>query len=122
MRKVLVLGVVGFGFLVGCLSPDERKEQAAQRAANQLATYRFLCQNDYGIKDNTPAMSSCMQDMDKEASRRARDAHQSMIKILMTAALARLDQLARLVQAVINLLKMPYEQRRYEVWILRACA
>ena len=80
MRKVLVLGVVGFGFLVGCLSPDERKEQAAQRAANQLTTYRFLCQNDYGIKDNTPAMSACMQDMDKEASRRARDAHKSMMK------------------------------------------
>jgi|TARA_B110000259_G_C13720535_1_gene284246 hypothetical protein len=80
MRKVLVLGVVGFGFLVGCLSPDERKAQAAQRAANQLATFRFLCLNDYGMKDNTPAMSACMQDMDKEASRRARDAHKSIMK------------------------------------------
>ena len=80
MRTVLVLGVVGFGFLVGCLSTDERKAQAAQQGADQLATFRFLCQNDYGIKDNTPAMSACMQDMDKEASRRARDAHQSMIK------------------------------------------
>jgi len=80
MRKVLVLGVVGFGFLVGCLSPDERKAQVAQQGADQLSTFRFLCQNDYGIKDNTPAMSACMQDMDKEASRRARDAHQSIMK------------------------------------------
>ncbi len=80
MRTVLVLGVVGFGFLVGCLSPDERKAQAAQQEADQLDTFRFLCQNDYGIKDNTPAMSACMQDMDEEASRRASDAHKSMIK------------------------------------------
>ena len=80
MRTVLVLGVVGFGFLVGCLSPDERKAKVAQQGADQLATFRFLCQNDYGIKDNTPAMSACMQDMDKEASTRVSDAHQSMIK------------------------------------------
>lgn len=80
MRMVLVLGIVSFGFLVGCLSPDERKAKVAQQGADQLATFRFLCQNDYGIKDNTPAMSACMQDMDKEASRRARDAHKSMMK------------------------------------------
>ena len=80
MRTVLVLGVVGFGFLVGCLSPDEKKAQATQQEADQLDTFRFLCQNDYGIKDNTPAMSACMQDMEKEASIRVRDAHQSMIK------------------------------------------
>ena len=80
MLKVLVAGIVSFGLLAGCMSQQERREQAAQQRATQLGTFRHLCENDYGIKDNTPAMSACMQDMDKEASRRARDAHQSMIK------------------------------------------
>ena len=71
---------VRFWFSGRLFESRRKKAQATQQEAYQLDTFRFLCQNDYGIKDNTPAMSACMQDMDKEASRRARDAHQSMIK------------------------------------------
>ena len=81
MLKVLVAGIVSFGLLAGCTSQQERKEQAAQQRATQLGTFRHLCENDYGIKDNTPAMSTCMQDMDKDASRRASEANQALIRM-----------------------------------------
>ena len=80
MLKMLITGIVSFGLLAGCMTQQERRNQEAQQRTAQLGTFKHLCANDYGIKDNTLAMSACMRDLDKEASKSRGEWNQTLMR------------------------------------------
>ena len=80
MLKMLITGIVSFGLSAGCMTQQERRNQEAQQRTAQLGTFKHLCENDYGIKDNTLAMSACMRDLDKEASKSRGEWNQTLMR------------------------------------------
>ena len=43
-----------------------QQAEIRQMRANQLGNYRWACQNEHGIKDDTPEMVLCMQQLDTQ--------------------------------------------------------
>lgn len=61
MRKTLVAGFVLVGLFSGCMSEMD----PALKRQYDLDAYRWQCENNAGIKDNTPEMEVCIQQKDE---------------------------------------------------------
>ncbi len=60
MRNVLVLGFVGFGFLLGCMNSNY-DQASARETAERIGTFRYLCENEQGIQElKQAAASACI--------------------------------------------------------------
>ena len=68
MRNVLVLGFVGFGFLLGCMN-NNYDQASARETAERIGTFRYLCENEQGIQDETPEMTACITKMNQQTPR-----------------------------------------------------
>ena len=61
MHKTLVAGFVCVGLLAGCVSEMD----PALKRQHDLDAYRWQCENNAGIKSNTPEMEVCIQKKDE---------------------------------------------------------
>ena len=68
MRNVLVLGFVGFGFLLGCMN-NNYDQASARETAERIGKFRYLCENEQGIQDETPEMTACITKMNQQTPR-----------------------------------------------------
>ena len=68
MRNVLVLGFFGFGFLLGCMN-NNYDQASARETAERIGTFRYLCENEQGIQDETPEMTACITKMNQQTPR-----------------------------------------------------
>ena len=68
MRSVLVVGLVGLGLLTGCMN-NNYDQASARETAERIGTFRYLCENEQGIQDETPEMTACITKMNQQTPR-----------------------------------------------------
>ena len=90
MPKALVVVVLCSSMLFGCSTAEERETVRLEKRAAQLASFRLKCSDDYGYKNNTEAMSKCIQNEDNEAARKQQETARYNIEYA-TAGFCRLE-------------------------------
>lgn len=66
MRKVLALGLIGAGFVAGCMSAEDAQYMAANMRASELNDIKWTCHNDYGFDYDTTEYKQCIQTLDQQ--------------------------------------------------------
>ena len=68
MHKTLVAGFI-IGLLSGCMNTNNN-DAYNRETAERKGTFRYLCENEKGVQDETPAMDDCMSTMARETPRK----------------------------------------------------
>lgn len=67
--KSFVAGFVLVGLFAGCMKQNNH-DAYNRETAERLGTFRFLCENEQGVQDQTPEMADCMMQMGRETPRK----------------------------------------------------
>ena len=69
MRKTLVAVFVCIGLLAGCMNQNNHNAYNRE-TAERLGTFRYLCENEQGVQDQTPEMADCIMQMGRKTPRK----------------------------------------------------